>query len=231
MIVVFIGLTFTGLGYFGMFYGGGIISPGMATVVANIQPLFAAILAYVFLQESMSKTKAVGLLVGLGGIILISSGDIHPDRVLHRFQGIVFLLLGAVGVAVGNVLQKSLAGKTDEWWAMGGQLLAGSIPLFLLAYWLEDASNIIWQTEFIVALLVLSVLSTALASLLWFQLLETTELSTLNVFTFLTPIFALIMGITLFNEQIGWTELVGILLCFSGVYLVARRPVTRAHKQ
>jgi drug/metabolite transporter (DMT)-like permease len=56
--VALVGLTATGVGFFGMFYGGGRVSPGLATVIANTQPLIAGALAWGFLTNTCGRSNA-----------------------------------------------------------------------------------------------------------------------------------------------------------------------------
>ena len=48
-----IGLSLTAFGFGGMFLAGGRVTPGLATVVANAQPLVAALLGYLVLGERL----------------------------------------------------------------------------------------------------------------------------------------------------------------------------------
>jgi drug/metabolite transporter (DMT)-like permease len=56
-----IGLSLTALGFGGMFLAGGRVSPGLATVVANAQPLVAALLGYLVLGEHLRGLRGLAL--------------------------------------------------------------------------------------------------------------------------------------------------------------------------
>lgn len=218
--VVLVGVTATSLGFFGMFYGGGRVSPGLATVIANIQPLIAAVLAWAYLNEHLSVVQRWGLVAGFAGIVLIGISGLAGTE--SQLLGIVFILLAAIGIAVSNVTLKRLAGRVDILRAMGWQLLIGALPLGLLAVAIEDVSAIDWSLRFTLNLIVLSVFGTGAAFVLWFTLLQHATLSRLNVFTFLTPIFGLAMGVAFFSERLHTLELAGIGLSLLGIYGVTR---------
>ena len=217
---VIVGLTATSLGFFGMFFGGGLISPGIATVIANTQPLIAAILAYYWLEESLTMMQKIGLLIGFVGIVLISISNSDTDTSTSAV-GILYILIGAVGVALGNVTLKWLAGRGDIWMLMGMQLVIGSVPLFVLSYLYESAREVVWNISFVFSLFTLSIFGTAAVAAIWFSLLEHIELSRINVFTFLTPIFGLIIGFTFFNEKLGGLSIFGTTLGILSIYLVS----------
>ena len=136
--------------------------------------------------------------------------------------GVGYVMLGATGVAIGNVFLKRLAGHVDLWMATGWMLVLGGLPLLMAALALEPFSQTKWGPGPIMLLLVLSLIGTALAYLLWFSLLRHAELNRLNVFTFLTPVFALAIGALFFDERPQAVEMSGIALTLVGVLVVSR---------
>jgi drug/metabolite transporter (DMT)-like permease len=218
--IVVVALTATSLGFFGMFYGGARVSPGLATVITNTQPLMAAVLAWWLLGEQLSALQRWGLVVGFAGIVLIGVPGLSDSD--SELLGILFILIGAAGIAVSNVVLKRIAHRVDILRAMGWQLLIGALPLATLALATEDPNAIDWTWTFILNLVILSVLGTSAVFALWFALLRRASLSQLNVFTFLTPIFGLIIGVLWFTEKLSGLTLAGITLSLVGIYLVSR---------
>lgn len=217
-----VGLSSTSLGFGGMFLAGGLVSPGLASVIANAQPLIAAGIAYFVLSERLGRQRGAGLLLGFAGIVLTALPSMGAQGVDGSTAGVGYILLGALGVAVGNVLIKRLAGQVDPLMATGWQFVLGGVPLLLLAQAVEVPAQIVWNLPFIVNLLLLSLVGTALAFGLWFSLLHRGDLNRLNTFTFLTPVFALLIGALFFSERLEWMEVTGILLTLGGVFWVSR---------
>ncbi len=220
--IAFVGLTGTAIGFTGMFYGGGSVSPGLATVVANTQPLIAAGLASRFLGERLRVTQRWGLVTGFTGILLIGGPamSVEPGQRL----GMIYIVLGAVGVAVSNVGLKRLTGRIDVVWAMGWQLAIGSLPLAAVAVTLEDPLSVDWTLGFALSLTGLSLVGTAVAFVLWFGLLGHAPLSELNVFTFLTPVFGLLLGALFFGEHLHGMAAAGVVLSLAGICFVSWVP-------
>jgi drug/metabolite transporter (DMT)-like permease len=182
----------------------------------------AAVLAYLVLGERLDARRRLGLTLGFTGIVLISVPKALAAGDSSSMLGIGYLLLGALGVAWGNVVLKCLAGKVDVLMAVGWQLTLGSLPLLLAAHAFEVSRPIAWAPSFVLALLSLSLLGTALASVLWFSLLRRAEISRLNAFTFLTPIFGLLMGMLFFDERLNGLDMAGVALALVGVRQVVR---------
>ncbi|BAZ92920.1 hypothetical protein TspCOW1_22220 [Thiohalobacter sp. COW1] len=231
-MLAMVGLSATSLGFFGMFIGGGWVAPGLATVIENTQPLLTAVLAWLLLGEALGPRRRLGLGLGFAGILVISLPRLLDLEGTGSPIGIGYLLAGAAGVALANVVLKCLVGRADPLMVVGSQLLIGSTPLLAAGYLGEGGiSAINWSRDFLFAWLTLSLVGTALASLLWFVLLRRAALGRLTTFSFLTPIFGLIMGLTLFGERIGGYESMGIFVALLGVWFVTRGDVRTETQQ
>ena len=214
-----IGLGATTLAFLGMFHASAFISPGLATVIASTQPILAAALGYLVLRERLDKFSIVGLIFGFAGIVLIAWPETNVEGADY-VVGLGYLLLAAMGITVSNVLIRRIAGSVDAIMAMAIQLLIGAVPLMLTAVMIEDTSGIAWTGEFIVSLLSLSLLGTALAYWLWCKVLETTELYRANMFTYLVPVLGLLMGVLFYDERIGVPMMFGVLLTLAAISMV-----------
>ncbi len=223
-ILSFVGLGATSLAYLGMFHAAEFVSPGIATVIANTQPLLAAILAGMFLNEHLDNIGKTGLALGFAGIILIAAPQFLNNQIDSYFLGIAYILLAAFGITVSNVLIKWIAGDVDVIMAMGFQMLIGGIPLAVAALVFEEPQNVIWSLNFILILAGLSLFGSALVYWLWASVLEVTPLIRANAFSFLVPVFGLSMGALFYSETFGWLEFIGIGFTLLGIALVSRKP-------
>jgi drug/metabolite transporter (DMT)-like permease len=219
-MLVFVGLGATSLAFLGMFHAAEFISPGVATVIANTQPLMAAVLAGMFLGEYSNARGKLGLALGFAGIVFIAAPNLISGQTENYAVGILYILLAAFGVTVSNVLIRRIAGQVDGIMAMGIQMLIGTVPLAVAAYALEDPASVVWSFRFVVILGALSLFGTSLAYWLWSSILEKTELNRANAFSFLVPIFGLAMGIQFYDESLDWPEVIGVVLTLIGIALV-----------
>ncbi len=223
LLLIVAGVGATTLGFFGMFHAAEYIAPGMATVIANTQPLLAAGLAYLVLNERLGAAGTVGLALGFAGIAVIAAPGFSAQQNNDDYLvGVAYVLLAAVGVTVSNVAFKRLAGTVDALMAAGTQLLIGMIPLTLIAALTETPGDVNWSPKFVLVLLGLALPGTAIAYWLWFSVLETRSLSRANAFTFLVPIFGLALGVAFFGEALTVSIAVGASLALAGILLVNR---------
>lgn len=227
-LVVLVGFGSTSLGFLGMFHAAEFVSPGIATVIANAQPLLAAIFAHVMLGERLGTLAKAGLIAGFVGIVVIAWPGLMSGEVQGYSLGIAYILLAMAGIAVGNVAMKRLPEETDAVMAMGFQLLLGAAPLALASVLTEGVPSAAVSGRFLVVLAVLSVFGTSLAFWLWFEALKHVELNRANAFTFLVPLFGLAIGAGFFDEQLGVREAAGAALAVTGLVLVERAPRARS---
>jgi len=214
-----------------MFHASEFISPGIATIIANTQPLFSAMLATIFLKENLNSYGKAGLLLGFIGIIVIAFPSFSVTTNENYGLGIFYIILSAVGITVSNVLIRYLGNRIDALSAMGWQLIIGSLFLALLSAGMEDMGKITWNLPFIASLLGLALPGTALAYWLWCLVLKDVKLNHANAFSFLIPVFGLSIGVVFFKESIGPFEASGIGLAIFGIILVNwPNKATRSHK-
>ncbi len=212
-------------GYSGMVMGGASVNPGLASVIGNSHPIMASVLAAIFLSESLTKVKVVGLVLGFIGVVLMAMPSLLGETTNSLF-GIGFILVSAVGTGAGNVFLKKVSSSDFPMLALVAQFVVAAFMLFPVSIFFEGAPGIKWDVGFSISLIVLSVGGTALADILWLDLLKRNSLSKLNVFIFLTPAFSLLMGMTFFHESFGVWEVLGIAAILAGVFLVLERKRT-----
>jgi len=211
------GFGATTLGYLGMFHAAEFVAPGFATIIANSQPLIAAVLAHAVLKERLGARAQTGLVV-------VAAPGLFSDSSASTAKGVAYVLLAATGVSIGNVAIKRIAGAVAPSAAMGWQLIIGAAPLALMAILTEDPLAISWRPEFIASLLGLSLFGTALAFWLWQSALNVMDLSRANAFSFIVPFLGILFGAFFFGEAVTPQAGAGALLAVIGIRLVLGPP-------
>jgi probable blue pigment (indigoidine) exporter len=103
------------------------------------------------------------------------------------------------------------------------QFVIGGVLLLMIAIATEDLSATRWTTSFVSGLAYLTLVGTALTFLLWFRLLQDSEVSRLSTYNFLVPVFGVALGVLLLGEVIRWMTGIGVLLVLVGVLVVSLR--------
>ncbi len=223
--IIIIGIGYTSLGFSGMFLAGSLVSPGLATVISNLQPMIAIVFAYILTVEKITSKQLIASLIGLTGIITIVLPSLINMQGNLSQGGVGFVLLGASGVAFGNVWLKKISTSFDMLLISAWQFILGSIPLGIGALIFEDSQDIIFGQSLILSLSVLAIPGTAIATYLWFHLLKIERLHRLNAYTFLTPLFALFIGGVFMNETLEINEIIGTVIITIGIIVLNVRKV------
>ncbi len=162
-----------------------------------------------------SGVLGVGLLVGLDSL----SGHIDPLSVVE-------LLLVAVCYAVGPAIATRKLGDVPS---MG--VIAVSLALVAVLYLPVTAVGLsagMPSTSVIVSVLVLALVCTALAFVLFFELIAAAGPVRATVITFVNPAVAVLLGLVVLSEPLTWGMVVGFPLVLLGSYWATRATRTEA---
>ena len=72
----------------------------------------------------------------------------------------------------------------------------------------------------LVSLFLLGILGTGLAFIVYYRLLETAGPTYISMVTYVIPIFGVVLGVLVLNEQLTWYALGGFILILLGVMVV-----------
>jgi len=207
---------YLGLGYTGL----KTVSAGLGGLIVSANPVFTAILAALFLGESLTWRKVSGLLLGILGVSFI---------VWHRMSvgtdslhGILFTLASLASIVVGTILFKVLAPQGSLWIGNGVQNLAGGLALLPVAFSLSSVSDIVPNARLLGAFAFLVLGGSILAYLLWFHLLKVCGATAASAYHFLMPPLGMLFAFLVLGEHVEIRDLMGIVPVALGIYLVTR---------
>ena len=193
------------------------LTASLAAILNSTTALFVAVVAAVWIGESLTARKVVGLLLGFAGVVVLVGWDPVP------LNGAVLLAVGAMlaaslSYAVGGVyVKRTFAGVSPLAMTIGQQGAAAVILLPLAAVSLPGEAP---PLPAALSALALALLCTAVAYLLYFRLIENVGPTKTLAVTFLIPVFGLLFGVVLLDEPVGLGTLVGFAIISLGVALV-----------
>ena len=165
----------------------------------------------------MDRRRVAGLLVGLIGVaVLIGLNVSFRDLGAVSEVGLV-----ALGYATGPMI---IARRLPSLSAVG--VVAASLALTALLYAplaLPQLPRALPSGRVLVALLILGVVCTALAFLLFFALIGEVGPVRATVITYFNPAVALLLGVTLLHEPLTVGAVIGFGLILVGSVLATRR--------
>jgi drug/metabolite transporter (DMT)-like permease len=194
--------------------------PASYSVIMNaMTPLFAALLAAVFLAERLTTGKLAGLIAGAAGVALVSrAGPIVPDAM---FIASVAACLGAAFCyAAAGVYMKKCAAAANPMAIAGWSQVAASLVLLPVVPFAPAPGAI--TLPVVANVLALSLLCSAVAYLLYYRLIADIGPTRALTVTLLMPVFGMAWGALLLGEAITLPMIVGCALILVGTFAVVR---------
>src|SRR2546425_7012942 len=198
-------------------YGEQHIASSLTSLLIAADPLLVVLFALPFdASERVSGLRLVGLLIGMGGVVTLLGLDVGGDA--QRLLGAALVLLAAAGYAASALLIKRPAIATLP--SLGVvTIMCVTATVVLLPLAVTRLPSKLPDLEVLASLLVLGLICTALAYLLFFALVAEVGACRGTVFTYVNPAISVFLGITLLGEPLNAAIIVGFLLIILGSWL------------
>lgn len=191
----------------------GILPLALVFALEFTTPVWAALLAVVFLGERLNQGRLIALLMGLVGVLVMTRPGVQPIDL-----GILIGLGAAVGFAVSLTATKGLTRHdsvfTILFWMLVMQLIIGLIPGLLL--WRPVA----WSDSFWLLVAAITGISAHLGIAKAFQHADATLVLPMDFMRL--PLIALV-GALFYREGLDPWVIGGAALIFAGNWLGLRR--------
>ena len=192
-------------------------SPIIGSAIIAMIPLVTPIAASIFLKERLSVMNIIGLIVSfLGVMVMLINRNLE---FVASTKGVIFLFC-AVLVAVGYSISLAKLTKlykplTITWM----QNIVGMIYFLPMTIVMEqfDHSTFANVGQYILPLICLGVLCSAVAYSLWAFSFSRLGASRANVYTNLIPVFTAIFSYFIIHEELTINKIVGIVLVVVGL--------------
>lgn len=224
--LMFIGAALTGLLFNQCCFtiGLSITSPINASIVTTSMPIFAMILAALILREPITGKKALGVLMGCSGaLILILSSAAHADARVGDIRGDLLCLFAQFSFALYLSLFNPLIKRYNVFtvnkymfsWAtlmllpLSSYHVYGVInqPIPLLT-WIEVGYVVVCGTFFCYILTMIGQ--------------RTLRPTVVSVYNYVQPIVAVAASLIMGISTMKLTHVLAVVLVFSGVWLVVK---------
>lgn len=220
------------LNYGLLFWGEQYISSGLAALLQATIPVFGLVIAHFHLPgERMTPARVAGVVLGICGVGVVFSNQLSVAGG-RAFIGSVALVFSSFFVAYSNVLIKARAAKLDPAIIAAGQMFFGLIPLLLIGIPLEgNPLHFRWTTMAVVSLFYLALIGSVVAFLLYYWLMQNMDVTKTMLIALVTPVVAVMLGMIVLNEELGWRTLAGGLMIMAGIGLIVMARAKRAEAE
>jgi len=208
------------LPFFLIAYGIKNVQSNLAAILMASTPLSATILGHFFTKnEKINLLKSIGVLLGFCGIIFL-----FTDKILFNENNIwsaLIILLASTFYVVGGVLTLKISNKSNE--NVTASILIWAtiflLPLFII---FEQPWNLVPRLDSTISLIYLGIFATGIAWLLRFYILKNNGLVFQAQVAYLIPIFGVILGYLILNEEITSKVIISLIAVIIGIYIVKK---------
>ena len=179
------------------------ITTGLSAILNATVPMFGALVAWLWLKDKPGVSRLLGLVIGFAGVALLAwdKASFKPDSSgVAPGWAVLACLLACICYALSaSYTKRYLSGVPPLVLATGSQLGA-TLGLALPAWWfwpVQAPGQKAW-----LALLVVGVLCTGVAYILYFRLIAHAGPARALSVTFLVPVFAVLYGLVFLGEAV-----------------------------
>ncbi|WP_221029123.1 DMT family transporter [Actomonas aquatica] len=212
-----VGLLGSGIPFICYAIGALWLPASLLSILNATTPLFGALFAAIWLGEAFDLRRGLGVFLGITGVTLANKlGNVALTPVV----------LGAIGITLiapccyalnGIYLKRRAPHLPPQGNAAFSQLMVAPVLLLGLPFAPPTA---VPSLTVIGALLVLAVLSSAVAYLIFYRLIADIGPTRVTTVTFVIPVFGMLWGFLLLHERITSGMLLGCAIMLAGTWLV-----------
>lgn len=197
------------------------VGAGRSAILAYTTPLWVVPGAMWFLGERLTKLKALGLVAGLGGLLVLFNPAAFDWSDRNVLIGNGLLVVAALFWAVAIVHIRGHKFQLTTFQLTPWQLIVGAGPLLIAALIFEDTDRIVWNSEMWFALAYNGFLSTAFGYWAAVTVNRAIPAITMSLAILGVPLIGLITGIVWLGEPAAPSLIASLLLIGLGLTLVA----------
>ena len=203
------------------------IPSGLASILNATTPLFTVVVMAAAGEEKLHARRIAGVIVGLIGVVILHGGGFDGKGLgFESGQGIGILLCLAAALSYGlsALVARRLLSNSPPLGTATFQMLASTAMMVVVAGVIDRP----WQLPMPGAttwlgVIGLAALSTALAYIVFFQILRRSGATNVMLVTLLIPVTAILLGYLVLGEQISPHEILGALVIGSALLLIDGR--------
>ena len=198
------------------------IPSGLASILNATTPLFTVVVMAIAGEEKLLLRRIAGVVAGLIGVIILHGDGFGFET--GQTIGILLCLAAAFSYGLSALLARKVLSNSPPLGTATFQMLASAAMMTVVAGLVERP----WQLPMPdavtwLAVIGLAALSTALAYIVFFQILRRSGATNVMLVTLLIPVTAILLGYLVLGESISSREITGALVIGSALLLIDGR--------
>lgn len=195
-----------------------------AAIMLGTIPIWVAVVSHLFAYEKMTRLKAIGVVLGFSGVIVIITGGDNPVSFgSESFLGDMLIIAAAFVFGIYSIYSKSYLGNYSPLQFSGVMIAIGAFSLTAIA--IPEMYSTHWTDISAAAyggVVYSGALSIGLAYLIWNNGLARVGAIRTSAYQNLVPVLGLAFGVLLLNEQLNLLQYTGSAIAVAGIVLTRR---------
>ena len=192
------------------------IEASLAAIIASSMPLLVGVAGWVIAGQRISPLGIVGLIAGFCGVVIIMSARLGAGADLF---GVSLCLLGVISLTVATLSLRNASSGGNFMMIVGLQMLIGSAVLWPAGLALETAT-VNMSLKLVLAFVYTTLVPGLAATLVWFWLVNRIGAVKAATFHFLNPFLGVAIAAVILSEQLGATDVLGVVIITFGILAV-----------
>ena len=193
----------------------------LAAILMSTTPITGSVLAHFFIKdEKITFLKSLGIIIGFLGVLFLFSDKLIINERNYLFALIV--ILGSLFYSISGILILKTLKKSGNLNVTTSTIIWSIIFLLPLSFIFESPMESNPSIKSTLSLIYLGVVATGLAWWLRFKILAKNGIVFQTQVAYLIPIFGVIFGSLLLNEQITWKVIASLIIIMFGIYIVKK---------
>ncbi|MDA9659819.1 DMT family transporter [Pseudomonadota bacterium] len=184
----------------------------MLGILNGTTAFLTTIIAYFWLKEAVTSKQIIGLVLGFVGVLIL----VNPSNGSTTLIASMCAMIGSLCYAFNAAYLQKYHSNSDKIVLIGWSMLFGGFFMIPLASF--NLPNSIPDTNSILALFWLAVISTGVGYLAYVRLIDRIGAVKTVTLTYLLPVFSIIWGAIFLKEQITFFILGGFIFVMMGMY-------------
>lgn len=198
-------------------------TPTNASIIVSMTPIFTMIMAAIFLREPLTFKKAIGVICGLSGalILIFTKPGIGNLPAKNNSLGIIFCLISSVSYALYLTLFSKVIKRNNPINIMKWMFLTSTIVLLPITWSSVTSFNYASLSINTWLEIVYVVVMATFINYLFIPIAQARLRPTiLSMYNYVQPVVTTIISIILLMDVLNIYKIIAALLIFSGVYIV-----------
>lgn len=199
------------------------INSSVSSILNSLTPVNTLVLGVLAFGLQYKRTQIFGVIIGLiGTLLLIFNGALnHPNQ---NYYYTILVVIASVCYAMNVNLIKKYLLDINPLSITTGNFLVLLFPALIVLFFTDflEVVHVVKVQESVMYIIVLGVVGTALANILFFKLIQMSSPVFATSVTYLIPVVAFFWGL-LDNEMLTPIQFLGAFIILIGVYLSSKK--------